>query len=99
MPDDVAPDDDLDLRALRAELQAHPAFAALKQWAIGQRTAYYENLGRQLYESPGTFADSDLDYKRGYWKGIARLLNQPFFDAEQLRADMARTEEEHDDLE
>lgn len=99
MPDNVAADEGLDLRALRAELHAHPAFAALKQWTIEQRTAYYENLGKQLYENPGTISEADLDYKRGYWKGIARLLNQPFFDAAELRADMERTEEAGNDLE
>lgn len=78
------------MRALRAELHANPAFVALKQWAIAQRTAYYENLGKQLYAKPGGLAEADLDYKRGYWNGIARLLNQPFFDLKALRADMER---------
>lgn len=99
MPDDVISDGDLDLRALRAELHSHPAFTALKQWAIGQRTAYYQNLAKQLFENPGAISEADLEYKRGYWKGIARLLNQPFFDAQQLRADMEQTEEAGNDLE
>lgn len=77
-------------------MNAHPAFAALKQWAIEQRTAYYENLAKQIFETPGTLAESDLDYKRGYWKGIARMLNQPFFDAKQLRADMERTQDDEE---
>lgn len=94
----IPAENDDGLRPLRAELQSNPAFIALKQWAIEQRTGYYENLGKQLFENPGTIAESDLDFKRGYWRGQMRLLNQPFFDAQALQADMDRADEAADDI-
>jgi len=60
----------------------------VKEW----RTAYYAELGQTLYSGAVTIAESDLDFKRGYFKGMARLLNQAKFDFDAVQRDLQRSE-------
>lgn len=75
-----------------AELVNHPAWPILRGRVQGWRETYFKNLGDQLYQGQIVLADSDLDFKRGYFKGISRLLNEPAFTQKQLERDLNRKE-------
>lgn len=66
--------------------------AALREQVGEWKERYYVTLGRQLYDGVTTIGESDLDYKRGYFKAMDRLLNQPRMDYEQVQRDLQRSE-------
>lgn len=76
-------------KRLLASLEAHPAWAELKAWTQEQRDAYLRKLADAIYEGR-PLTEADLDYKRGFFRGMALLLNQPFFSAAQLRKEIER---------
>lgn len=76
-------------RQLIADLHRHQGFALLREWVTEQRDGYFKNLAAELYAGK-PLADADLDYKRGYFKGMFRLLNEANFTAKQIQADLER---------
>lgn len=80
-----------DRKQLVAELKRQPGFDALRAWAHEIRDAYFLNLAKALFNGESVTAE-DLAYKRGYFKGINRALNEVEFSAKAVEADLQRSE-------
>lgn len=70
-----------------AELKQQPGFDAWKQWAQEIRDAYFQNLGKALYNGQPVTPE-DLAYKRGYFKAMARMFNEIDFSAKAIEKDL-----------
>lgn len=58
-----------------------------------QREAYFANLARTLYDKQGVLTDVDLAYKRGYFYGMNRLLNEPLIGLKKLERESEQRSE------
>jgi hypothetical protein len=76
---------------LIAELYNTPGWDALRSLVKEWRDGYYTQLGQAIYAG-AKLEESDLDYKRGYWKALDRLLNQPKFSHDAVLRDLQRLE-------
>lgn len=81
-----------DEQRLVADLQNHPGWALLKGLTIEWRAAYYKNLADSLYNGTTPLAEADLDFKRGYFKALARLFNEPGFNQKTIERGLNRKE-------
>lgn len=72
---------------LLADLARHPAWPLLRQWAIDQKDLYFKNLAQAMFANPDTVTAEDLAYKRGYFKGVFRALNEPTIINKRLTPD------------
>ncbi len=81
-----------DERQMLADLYQHPGFAVLKERVRKIKQEYFEALAADLYGNPEKIREADLTAKQQYFKGIARILNEPYFEARHVTQDLARKE-------
>lgn len=55
---------------LISRLQGNAAVEAARQEIIAMKREYEANLGRFLMGPDGTVSQREIDYKRGYWRGM-----------------------------
>lgn len=75
---DRAPD------ATIADLAGHPGWELLRQRAVESRDRYMGNLAKTLYDDPSSLDPAAVEYRRGFFRGIFWLLNNPVFEAREL---------------
>lgn len=69
---------------LVARLLETPEWRELQKAADEARERYFKNLAKTLYNDPGSISEADLQYKRGFWRGVDWLLKQPTLDGNRL---------------
>lgn len=53
----------------------HPKFELAKTAILELREAYFKNLAQGLALQAGPVDQREIDYKRGFWKGVLWALN------------------------
>ena len=69
---------------LIARLVESPEWRELQLAAEEAKTQYFTNLAKGIYNDPSRITEADLQYKRGWWRGIDWLLKQPTLDHAKL---------------
>jgi hypothetical protein len=55
-----------------------------------QKAAYFQSLGAALYNDPKSVAETDLHFKRGFFKGMIWLLANPALELRELRKELEK---------
>jgi hypothetical protein len=71
-----------------ADLANHPGWEELSAIVVEQKASYFQGLGAALYNDPRSVAETDLYFKRGFFKGMVWLLANPAFELRQLQAEL-----------
>lgn len=77
-----------------AQLNANPAWDALKAWAQQQRDSYMANLAQAIWKNPDVLNEAGVREKAAFFRGMNTLLNQPFFSAQALKRAVENSTEE-----
>lgn len=75
-----------------ARLADSPEWAELRTIFDDAKETYFRKLARRIYSNPESITNSDLHYKRGVYRGVEIVLNEPHRLAEALQKAADRTE-------
>jgi hypothetical protein len=53
-----------------------------------QKASYFQSLGAALYNDPRSVTETDLHFKRGFFKGMVWLLANPVVEVKKLQAEL-----------
>jgi hypothetical protein len=77
-----------DRTKILADLATQPGWQELSKIVLEQKTAYFQTLGAALYNDPKSVTETDLHFKRGFFKGMIWLLANPAFELRQLQQEL-----------
>jgi hypothetical protein len=73
-----------------ADLANHPGWKELSAIVMEQKAAYFQSLGAALYNDPESVTETDLHFKRGFFKGMIWLLANPALELRELRKELEK---------
>jgi hypothetical protein len=71
-----------------ADLANHPGWKELSAIVMEQKASYFQSLGAALYNDPRSVTETDLHFKRGFFKGMVWLLANPVVEVKKLQAEL-----------
>jgi hypothetical protein len=71
-----------------ADLANHPGWKELSAIVMEQKASYFQSLGAALYNDPRSVTETDLHFKRGFFKGMVWLLANPVVEVKKLQQEL-----------